>query len=272
MRSAKPGNHLKGGFICNIPRYAYSCRFCPLEYFIVLRLKNNKKSQRANATAIHAYVANESTLNYTKVNSSPDSSKNSQFDCAQFLCTCDSDKMHSARLGKISKWYSGKEFKQVMALTDRKEESLLQQKKRTPGSRKKLSTTKYESEIVKMAKALDKRNNNFLKNDRKLNFKRQCFSEIARSWSAKEKKAYYILALLALLTSITNTLRPEAAGHQFRICARPWIWIQVSFHAQGNIVMPRRYVTGSINRVSGNPHLQECLEMLKYRKTWIFTP
>ena len=50
--------------------------------------------------------------------------------------------MHSPRLGKISKWYSGKEFKEVMALTDRKEESLLQQKKRTPGSRKELSTTK----------------------------------------------------------------------------------------------------------------------------------
>ena len=74
------------------------------------------------------------------------------------------------------------------------------------------------------------------------------------------------------LTSITNTLRPEAAGHQFRICACPWIWIQVSFNAQGNIVTSRRYVTGSTNRVLGNSHLLECLEMLKYRKTWIFTP
>ena len=112
---------------------------------------------------------------------------------------------------------------------------------------------------MKIPKALDERNKNFLTNDRKLSFKRQSFSEIARSWSAKEKKAYYIEGLpssvrvnkttksdskvketendvfraiennfkfLSIacgnkprLTSITNTLRPEAAGHQFRICA-----------------------------------------------------
>lgn len=114
---------------------------------------------------------------------------------------------------------------------------------------------------MKIPKALDKRNKNFLTNDRKLSFKRQSFSEIARSWSAKEKKAYYIEGLptsvrvnkttksdskvketendvfreiennfkfLSIacgnkprLTNITNTLRPEAAGHQFRICACP---------------------------------------------------
>ena len=37
---------------------AYSCRICPLEFVIVFRLKSNKKSQRANATAIRFFPVN----------------------------------------------------------------------------------------------------------------------------------------------------------------------------------------------------------------------
>ena len=32
--------------------YAYSCRICPLEFFIEFRPKDNKKFQQANVTAI----------------------------------------------------------------------------------------------------------------------------------------------------------------------------------------------------------------------------
>ena len=45
-------------------KYAYSCRICLLEFFIVFRLKNYKKIPERQIRQIYPYVANESTPSY----------------------------------------------------------------------------------------------------------------------------------------------------------------------------------------------------------------
>ena len=42
--------------------YAYSCRICLLDFFIVFKPKNSKKNSSGLMRQLYAYVANESTL------------------------------------------------------------------------------------------------------------------------------------------------------------------------------------------------------------------
>lgn len=71
-----------------------------------------------------------------------------------FLFSCILVIMNASRLRKTSKWYSEKQFKNLMAL-NRKEESLLQKKLEQLHREESLLQREYNSKIVKTAKALN---------------------------------------------------------------------------------------------------------------------
>ena len=57
LKNGKPNLHVKVRV-----EYAYSCRICLLEFFVVFKLKNNLKNSIGQFRRPYAFAANDSTL------------------------------------------------------------------------------------------------------------------------------------------------------------------------------------------------------------------